>query len=238
MITIRPSAERGVAELDWLKSRHSFSFADYYDPAHMGFGDLRVINEDTIAPSGGFDTHGHRDMEIISYVLEGALAHRDTLGNELTIGAGEVQRMSAGTGIMHSEYNASNEAPAHFFQIWVIPERAGIEPGYEQQLFADADKRGGLRLIVSPDGRDGSLHIHQDVALYAAVLSSGETVGHPLAADRRAWVQVARGAVTVNGEALSAGDGAAITGETAIEITATGDADVDADAEFILFDLR
>lgn len=233
MVIVRPSAERGMAELDWLKSRHSFSFADYYDPAHMNFGALRVINEDTIAPSGGFDTHGHKDMEIISYVLEGALAHRDTLGNELTIGAGEVQRMSAGTGIMHSEFNASNEAPAHFFQIWVIPERAGIEPGYEQQMFADSDKRGGLRLIVSPDGRDGSLHIHQDVALYASVLSGGESVSHPLAADRQAWVQVARGAVTVNGEALSSGDGAAITGEAAVEIAATGSED----AEFILFDL-
>jgi len=234
MITVRHSAERGMAELDWLKSRHSFSFADYYDPAHMNFSDLRVINEDTIAPSGGFDTHGHQDMEIISYVLEGALAHRDTLGNELTIGAGEVQRMSAGTGIRHSEFNASKEAPAHFFQIWVIPERAGIEPGYEQQMFADSDKHGGLRLIVSPDGRDGSLRIHQDVALYASVLGSGETVSHQLAADRQAWVQVARGAVTVNGEALSAGDGAAITGETSVEIAATGDTE----AEFILFDLR
>ena len=234
MVIVRPSAERGMAELDWLKSRHSFSFADYYDPAHMNFGALRVINEDTIAPSGGFDTHGHQDMEIVSYVLEGALAHRDTLGNELTIGAGEVQRMSAGTGIMHSEFNASNEAPAHFFQIWVIPERAGIEPGYEQQLFTDADKRGGLRLIVSPDGRDGSLHIHQDVALYASVLGNGETVSHQLAADRQAWVQVAHGAVTVNGEALSAGDGAAITGEASVEAIATGDTE----AEFILFDLR
>jgi len=234
MITVRHSADRGMAELDWLQSRHSFSFADYYDPAHMNFGDLRVINEDTIAPSGGFDTHGHQDMEIISYVLEGALAHRDTLGNQLTIGAGEVQRMSAGTGIRHSEFNASNDAPAHFFQIWVIPERAGIEPGYEQQMFADADKRGGLRLIVSPDGRYGSLRIHQDVALYASVMSRGDTVSHQLAAGRQAWVQVARGAVTVNGKALSAGDGAAITGEASVEITATGDAD----AEFILFDLR
>jgi redox-sensitive bicupin YhaK (pirin superfamily) len=234
MITVRHSADRGVAELDWLKSRHSFSFADYHDPDFMGFSDLRVINEDTIAPSGGFDTHGHQDMEIISYVLEGALAHRDTLGNELTISAGEVQRMSAGTGIRHSEYNASSEAPAHFFQIWVIPERAGIAPGYEQQMFADADKRGQLRLIVSPDGRDGSLRIHQDVALYASVLSGGETVVHHLAADRKGWVQVARGAVTVNGETVNAGDGAAITEEASVEIAATGDGD----AEFVLFDLR
>ncbi len=234
MITVRPSAKRDMAVLDWLHSRHSFSFADYHDPDHMGFGDLRVINEDTIAPSGGFDTHGHKDMEIISYVLEGALAHRDTLGNELTISAGEVQRMSAGTGIRHSEFNASNEAPAHFFQIWIIPERAGIEPGYEQQMFADSDKRGGLRLIVSPDGRGGSLRIHQDVALYASILGPGETVRHPLTVDRRAWVQVARGAVTVNGEALSAGDGAAITGEASVDISATGAED----AEFLLFDLR
>lgn len=234
MITLRRSADRGMAVLDWLQSRHSFSFADYHDPDHMGFGDLRVINEDTVAPSGGFDTHGHQDMEIISYVLEGALAHRDTLGNELTIGAGEVQRMSAGTGIRHSEFNASNETPVHFFQIWIIPERTGIEPGYEQQMFTDSDKRGGLRLIVSPDGRDGSLHIHQDVALYASVLGNGETVSHSLAAGRRAWVQVARGAVTVNGEALSAGDGAAVTDEASVEVAATGDADT----EFILFDLR
>ena len=234
MITVRHSADRGVAELDWLNSRHSFSFADYYDPAHMSFGDLRVINEDTIAPARGFDTHGHRDMEIISYVLEGELEHRDTLGNHMTIGAGEVQRMSAGTGIMHSEYNASNDAPAHFFQIWVIPERAGIAPGYEQQLFADADKRGTLRLIISPDGRGGSPRIHQDVALYASILSSGEAVAHQLAPGRRAWVQVARGVVMVNGETLKAGDGAAITEEASVEITATGGTD----AEFVLFDLR
>ncbi len=234
MITVRHSADRGLAELDWLKSRHSFSFAEYYDPDQMGFGDLRVINEDTIAPSRGFDTHGHQDMEIISYVLEGALKHRDTLGNHMVIGEGEVQRMSAGTGVMHSEYNASDEAPAHFFQIWVIPEHAGIEPGYEQQLFSDSDKRNQLRLIVSPDGRDGSLRIHQDAALYASILASGETVRHELAAGRRAWVQVARGAVTVNGAALRAGDGAAVTEETSVEITATGDDD----AEFVLFDLR
>ena len=234
MITVRHGEDRGVAELDWLRSRHSFSFADYYDPQFMGFGDLRVINEDTIAPARGFDTHPHQDMEIISYVLEGALAHRDTLGNQLTISAGEVQRMSAGTGIRHSEYNASSAAPAHFFQIWVIPDRTGIEPGYEQQMFADADKRDQLRLIVSPDGRDGSLRIHQDVALYASVLSAGRSVAHRLAAGRKAWVQLARGAVTVNGEALNAGDGAAISEEDAVEITATGDSD----AEFVLFDLR
>jgi redox-sensitive bicupin YhaK (pirin superfamily) len=234
MLTVRHSADRGVAQLDWLTSRHSFSFADYYDPEFMGFGDLRVINEDTIAPARGFDTHGHQNMEIISYVLEGALAHRDTLGNELTISAGEVQRMSAGTGIMHSEYNASSEAPAHFFQIWVIPERDGIAPGYEQQMFSEADKRGQLRLVVSPDGRDGSLRIHQDVALFASVLSAGETVAHQLAAGRKAWVQLARGEITVNGEALSAGDGAAITENDSVEITATGDGD----AEFVLFDLR
>ncbi len=234
MINVRHSADRGVAELDWLKSYHSFSFADFHDPDHMSFGHLRVINEDTIAPSGGFGTHGHQDMEIISYVLEGSLAHRDTLGNQLTISAGEVQRMSAGTGIMHSEYNASSEAPAHFFQIWVIPERTGIEPGYEQQTFTEADKRGKLRLVISPDGREGSLRIHQDVALFASVLSDGDTVRHDLAAGRRAWVQVARGAVTVNGQALSAGDGAGITDEASVEITATGDND----AEFLLFDLR
>ena len=200
----------------------------------MGVGDLRVINEDTIAPSGGFGTHGHRDMEIISYVLEGALQHRDTLGNEMIIGEGEVQRMSAGTGIMHSEYNASDRTPAHFFQIWVIPERAGIAPGYEQKLFSAADKRGKLRVIVSPDGREGSLSIHQDATLYASVLADGDTVRHELAAGRQAWVQVARGAVTLNGAALAAGDGAAIADEASVEIAATGGQD----AEFILFDLR
>ncbi|NNE85154.1 MAG: pirin family protein [Alphaproteobacteria bacterium] len=234
MITLRPGGERGLAEFDWLKSRHSFSFADYHDPEHMGVSDLRVINEDTIAPAGGFGTHGHRDMEIISYVLEGALKHRDTLGNEMVIGEGEVQRMSAGTGIMHSEYNASDAAPAHFFQIWVMPERAGIEPGYEQKLFSAEDKRGKLRVIVSPDGRDGSLRIHQNAALYASVLGDGDTVSHPLETGRQAWVQLARGAVTVNGTALNAGDGAAIADEASVEITATGGED----AEFILFDLR
>lgn len=234
MITVRHSAERGLAELDWLKSRHSFSFADYFDPEFMGFGDLRVINEDTIAPAKGFDTHPHQDMEIISYVLEGELEHRDTLGNHMTIGAGEVQRMSAGTGIMHSEYNASSDAPAHFFQVWVIPERTSIAPGYEQRLFSDAEKRGQLRLIVSPDGRDGSLRIHQDAALYASILEAGDSVRHELAAGRKAWVQLARGSVTVNGEALQAGDGAAITEADSVEITETGDGD----AEFVLFDLR
>ncbi|MDH3738460.1 MAG: pirin family protein [Alphaproteobacteria bacterium] len=234
MITVRPGTDRGVAQLDWLTSRHSFSFADYYDPEFMGFGDLRVINEDTIAPSGGFGTHGHKDMEIISYVLEGALQHRDTLGNEMIIGEGEVQRMSAGTGIMHSEFNASDDALAHFFQIWVIPERDGIAPGYEQHKFAEADKRGQLRLIISPDGRDGSISIHQDAALYASILGDGEAVRHELAAGRKAWVQVARGAVTVNGEPLATGDGAAITDEATVEIAATGGQD----AEFVLFDLR
>ena len=234
MVTVRHSEDRGVAQLDWLKSRHSFSFADYYDPDFMGFSDLRVINEDTIAPSRGFDTHGHRDMEIISYVLDGELEHRDTLGNHMTIGAGEVQRMSAGTGVMHSEYNASDEKAAHFFQIWVIPERQGIEPGYEQRLFAEDDKRGQLRLIVSPDGRDGSLRIHQDASLYASILSDGDSLTHTLADGRKAWVQVARGSVTVNGEPLGAGDGAAISETTAVEIAATGTDD----AEFVLFDLR
>ena len=234
MVTVRYSEDRGVAQLDWLKSHHSFSFADYYDPKFMGFGDLRVINEDTIAPSRGFDTHGHRDMEIISYVLDGELEHRDTLGNHMTIGAGEVQRMSAGTGVMHSEYNASDEKPAHFFQIWVIPERQGIEPGYEQRLFADDDKRGQLRLIVSPDGRDGSLKIHQDASLYASILSDGDSVTHALADDRKVWVQVARGSVTVNGEPLGAGDGAAVSDAGEVEISASGPDD----AEFVLFDLR
>jgi hypothetical protein len=232
MITIRKSEERGIAEFDWLDSRHTFSFGHYYDPSHMGFGDLRFINEDQVRPGRGFDPHGHRDMEILSYVLEGALEHRDTLGNGTVIRPGEVQRMSAGSGIRHSEYNPSPVDPVHFLQIWIIPDRQGLAPGYEQKHFPEAGRRGRLRLIASSDGRQGSLTIHQDADVYAANLAAGETVHLPLRRGRRAWVQVARGSVAVNGEALDEGDGAALTDESAVDVAA------DREAEVLVFDLR
>ncbi|MGE3932062.1 MAG: pirin family protein [Rhodospirillaceae bacterium] len=232
MITVRRAEDRGVADHGWLDSRHTFSFGDYRDPAHMGFGPLRVINEDRVAPGGGFATHGHRDMEIVSYVLEGALAHRDSIGTGSVIRPGDVQRMTAGTGIRHSEFNDSADAPVHFLQIWLFPERDGLTPGYEQKSFADAERRGRLRLIASRDGADGSVVIHQDVRLYAAVLGAGQAVGHTPADGRTAWIQVARGAVSLNGQALRAGDGAAVTGETALTLAADGDG-----GEVLLFDL-
>src|SRR5262252_4566222 len=197
MITVRPAAERGIANFGWLDSRHSFSFGHYYDPKHMGFGTLRVINEDRVEPGKGFDTHGHRDMEIVSYVLEGALAHKDSLGTGSVIRPGDVQRMSAGTGIRHSEFNHSKTDPVHFLQIWILPERDGLTPSYEQKTFDERAKRGGFRLVGSRDGRDGSVTIHQDVDLYAAILADGESVSHAFAADRRGWLQVARGSVKV-----------------------------------------
>jgi hypothetical protein len=226
MIVRRRAAERGHADHGWLDSRHTFSFADYYDPSHMGFRDLRVINEDRVQPGRGFGTHGHRDMEIISYVLEGALGHRDSMGTGSTITPGDVQRMSAGTGVRHSEMNASASEPVHFLQIWVIPERQGLTPGYEQKRFEDADKQGRLRLIASRDGRDGSITIHQDVDLYASRLNAGDHAQLSLRPGRHAWIQVARGAVTVNGEPLDQGDGAAISDETMLDIAATRDAEV------------
>jgi hypothetical protein len=232
MIAIRKSDERGVAEFGWLTSRHSFSFGHYYDPAHMGFGDLRVINEDRVRPGRGFDLHGHRDMEILSYVLEGSLEHRDTLGNGAVVRPGEVQRMSAGTGIRHSEYNPSPADPVHFLQIWIVPDRHGLPPGYEQKEFPEAERRGRLRRIASGDGREGSVTIHQDTDVYAASLAPGEAVRLPLRGGRRAWVQVARGSVHVNGVALDAGDGAALTEELAVEVHAT------TEAEVLVFDLR
>ncbi|MGE0744698.1 MAG: pirin family protein [Rhodospirillales bacterium] len=232
MITVRRAEDRGVADHGWLDSRHTFSFGDYRDPAHMGFGPLRVINEDRVAPGGGFATHGHRDMEIVSYVLEGALAHRDSIGTGSVIRPGDVQRMTAGTGIRHSEFNDSADEPVHFLQIWLFPERDGLTPGYEQKSFADAERRGRLRLIASRDGADGSVVIHQDVRLYAAVLGAGQAVGHTPADGRTAWIQVARGAVSLNGQALRAGDGAAVTGETALTLAADGDG-----GEVLLFDL-
>jgi quercetin 2,3-dioxygenase len=218
MITIRPGDERGVANFGWLDSRHSFSFGHYYDPNHMGFGVLRVINEDRVKPGAGFDTHGHRDMEIISYVLAGALEHKDSLGTGSVIRPGEVQRMTAGTGIRHSEYNPSKTDPVHFLQIWILPEREGLAPGYEQKTIPGADNPGRLRLIGSRDGREGSVTIHQDVDLYAGLFGAGERARLDLRPGRNAWVQVARGEVDVNGARLNAGDGAAITDAEAIEI--------------------
>ena len=232
MITIRPAQDRGTANFGWLDSRHTFSFGSYYDSNHVGFADLRVINEDKVTPGQGFGTHAHRDMEIISYVLEGALEHKDSIGTGSVIRPGDVQRMSAGTGIQHSEFNASSTEPVHFLQIWILPEQQGIEPGYEQKTFAEAEKRGILRLVGSRDGRDGSITIHQDVNLYATVLQEGETVSHSLAEGRVAWLQVARGAVQVNDQMLTAGDGAAIAQEEQITLQGASN-----DAEVLLFDM-
>lgn len=232
MMDIRRSEERGVADFGWLNSRHTFSFGSYYDPRHMGFGDLRVINEDRVRPGRGFDTHGHRDMEILSLVLSGALAHRDTLGNTTVIRPGEVQRMTAGTGIRHSEYNASADVPVHFLQIWIVPERPGLTPGYEQTLFAETEQRGQFRIVASRDGRDGSVTIHQDAAVHRGRFTAGDDATLPLAPGRRAWLQVIAGTIAVNGHTLRAGDGAALTDETEAAINAETDADV------LAFDLR
>ena len=231
MISIRRSSERGATRLDWLDSRHTFSFSDYYDPKQMGFRSLRVINDDRVAPSGGFGTHGHRDMEILTYVLEGSLEHRDSLGTGSVLRRGDVQRMSAGTGIRHSEFNPSKTEPVHFLQIWLIPEESRLQPEYEQKHFADEDKCSRLRLVVSRDGRDGSLAIHQDAEVYAALVPPGERLSHRLRSDRHAWLQVADGAVTLNGHTLKAGDGAAVSDEPLHEITGTETAEV------LLFDL-
>lgn len=229
--TIRKADQRGGVQLGWLDSRHTFSFGDYYDPAHMGFGPLRVINEDRVAPGGGFPTHPHRDMEIISYVLDGALAHKDSTGAAGVVRSGDVQRMTAGTGVRHSEYNASDADPAHFLQIWIVPERAGLAPGYEQKRFSPEEMRGRLRLIAAPDARDGALLIHQDAEVYATRLGAGETVRRALAEGRGAWIQVARGALTVNGAALGAGDGLAATGPGEVVLETASE------AEALLFDL-
>ena len=231
MITIRKSDDRGRADHGWLDSRHTFSFADYHDPEQMGFRTLRVINEDRVEPGQGFGTHPHRDMEILSYVLEGALEHKDSMGTSSTIRPGEVQRMTAGTGVLHSEYNPSRKEPVHFLQIWIFPEKKSLKPGYEQKAFPDAERKNRLRLVASRDGRDGSLTIHQDAELYTTLLSRGESVSHPLKAGRFAWVQVARGAATLNGKPLATGDGAAVSGEKSLELKAT------ADAEVLMFDL-
>ncbi|MHB8742933.1 MAG: pirin family protein [Sulfuricaulis sp.] len=231
MLTIRRSQDRGHANHGWLDSYHSFSFADYHDPAHMGFSALRVINEDRVQPGEGFPTHGHRDMEIISYVLEGALEHRDSLGNGSVIRPGDVQRMSAGTGVRHSEYNPSHDESVHFLQIWILPSASHMAPGYEQKNFAPAELDGSLRLIAAPDGRDGAVTIHQDVLVYATRLTGHDSVSYSLAPGRCAYVQVARGRVEVSGAALNAGDGARIESEAAVKLTADGPTEV------LLFDL-
>jgi quercetin 2,3-dioxygenase len=231
MITIRRRDERGRAELGWLDSRHTFSFGSYHEPKYMGFRSLRVINEDRVAPGQGFGAHSHSDMEIISYVLDGALEHKDSLGNGAVIRPGEVQRMTAGTGITHSEYNPSPTQSVHFLQIWILPDRQGLPPGYEQRLFLSAEKQGRLRLVASPDGRDDSVTVHQDAALYVSHLGAADTVVHDIAPGRYAWLQVASGAVTLNGQEMLAGDGAAVSDETRLEIGA------DTGSEVLLFDL-
>lgn len=231
MITLRRSSDRGVADHGWLKSFHSFSFAEYLDPAHMGFGNLRVINEDRIAPGTGFGTHGHRDMEIISYVLEGALGHKDSLGNGTSILPGDVQRMSAGSGVRHSEQNHAPKQTTHFLQIWIQPNQFGIEPGYEQKHFETADKRGKLRLVVSNDGRDGSVSMQADASLYAGLFDGDEAATLHLNPARKAYVHVVRGQLTVNGQVLTSGDALKLESETALEL-AQGQ-----DAEVLVFDL-
>ena len=230
MITVRPAAERGRTNIGWLDSRHTFAFGDYFDPRYVGFGPLRVINDDRVAAGKGFGTHGHRDMEIISYVLDGALEHKDSLGTGSVLRRGDVQRMTAGTGVRHSEFNPSPTEPVHFLQVWIEPERPGLPPSYEERSIPDAEKRGRLRLVASRDGRDGSMPIGQDAALYAALLDGDERVTHEIARGRAVWVQVARGEATLNGKRLAEGDGAAVRDEPSIELTGTG-------AELLLFDL-
>jgi quercetin 2,3-dioxygenase len=231
MIAIRRSEERGGGDYGWLNTRHSFSFDQYYDPRFMGFRSLRVINEDWVQPGHGFPMHPHRDMEIITYLLEGALEHKDSMGNGSIIRPGDGQRMSAGTGVRHSEANPSQTDPAHLLQIWVLPERRGIEPGYEQKEFPSGEKRGKLRLIASPDGTAGSVTIHQDAKLYVSLLGPGDQVQHNLAKGRYGWLQVAKGSVDLNGERLQRGDGAAISDQPKVEMKGRED------AEILLFDL-
>jgi redox-sensitive bicupin YhaK (pirin superfamily) len=231
MLTVRKSGERGHADHGWLDSRHTFSFADYYDPAHMGFRALRVINEDRVAPGQGFGRHSHRDMEIVSYVLDGGLEHKDSMGTGEVIRPGDVQRMSAGTGVTHSEFNASRKDPVHFLQIWIVPDERGIAPSYEQKTFSQAEKAGRLRLVASPDGADASVLLHADARLYAGVFAAGESAEHVVAPGRHAWVHVVRGRVRINGTELSAGDAAALSEERTVRIEG-----IDA-AEVLVFDL-
>ena len=231
MITLRRSEERGGGNHGWLNTKHSFSFSDYYDPKHMGFRSLRVINEDWVLPGHGFPTHPHRDMEIITYVLEGALEHRDSLGTGSVIRPGDGQRMSAGTGIRHSEANPSREESVHLLQIWIMPDKQGHKPGYEQKEFPAGEKRGKLRLIASPNGENGSVTIHQDAKLYVSLLEPGDSVDHKLTSGRHAWLQVAKGSIDLNGNRLNQGDGAAISEEEKLQIKGNESAEV------LLFDL-
>ena len=231
MISVLPSSERFHTEAGWLDSRHTFSFADHYDPDRLGYRALRVINDDRVEPARGFGSHSHRDMEIITYVLSGELAHKDSMGNGSVIRPGDVQRMSAGTGVVHSETNPSRTEPVHFLQIWIVPDRPGHQPGYEQKAFTEADRRGRLRLVASRDGHDGSVSIHQDASIYAALLEGGERVSHEPAAGRHAWVHVARGTVELNGQTLREGDGASVSGERRLDVAARDPAEV------LVFDL-
>ena len=231
MLEIRKSAERGTADLGWLSSRHTFSFSDYYDPGHMGFGPLRVINEDRVAPGKGFPTHSHRDMEILTYVLDGALEHRDSMGNGSVMKSGDVQRMTAGTGVGHSEFNASKTEPVHFLQIWVLPESRNLEPGYEQKNFPKSELKGKLRVVASREGAAGQVLVHQDVKLLAGTFGAGEAEKYPLAPGRHAWLHVARGNLLVNGQELAAGDALQVSEEAALELSGVSDAEV------LLFDL-
>ncbi len=231
MITLRRSADRGHADHGWLKSQHSFSFAGYYDPAHTGWGNLLVINEDRIAPGTGFGTHGHRDMEIVSYVLSGALAHKDSMGNVVAIPPGDVQRMSAGSGVQHSEFNHAPSATTHFLQIWIEPNQTGIPPSYEQKTFTDAEKRGRLRLVASPDGADGSVTLHADASIHAGLLNGDETATLPLNPARKAYVHVVRGTLHVNGQELQTGDAALLADENTVQLSGGHGAEV------LVFDL-
>ena len=232
MINIRRSNERGHANHGWLDTHFSFSFADYYDPNFMGFRDLRVINEDFIEPAQGFPKHGHRDMEIITYMISGELSHRDSMGNGETIRPNEVQRMTAGTGVLHSEYSSPTDR-THLLQIWILPERRNLQPGYEQKEFSPEEKQGKLKLIASRGGDDGSVHINQDVKVYASILNNGEEVSQDLSGGRHAWIQLINGSLNVNGEKLEAGDGAAVSDESRLKISAQTDS-----TEFLLFDLN
>lgn len=231
MIRIRKSAERGHFDFGWLNTFHTFSFDRYYDPDHMAFRSLRVINEDRVAPAGGFPTHSHRDMEIITYILEGALRHQDSMGNGSVIRPGDVQRMTAGTGVAHSEFNDSKSEPVHLLQIWILPNQHNLTPGYEQKAFSREERLGQLRLIASPDGRSGSVRINQDAKVYASILDTGQEIEHPMAEPRHAWLQVARGSVMVNDETLGQGDGAAISDEGSVRLSSVEP------AEILLFDL-
>lgn len=231
MLTLRKAHERGHADHGWLNTYHTFSFADYYDPGHMGYRNLRVINEDRVRPGEGFPTHPHRNMEIITYVLEGALEHKDSTGNGSVIVPGEVQRMSAGTGITHSEFNHSRSELVHFLQIWILPDRDGVKPSYEQKFYPNEEKRGKWRLIASADGRDNSVTVHQDVNLYAALIDAGEEIVHDIPHNRYAWLQAVRGRILVNGRKMSHGDGLAVSNEVRLSVSGDGQAEV------LLFDL-